>query len=132
MNIETVTGNIMKEYSGSNIHRQVLMQLAYLKYWVDAEIENEERCKKLGIPYTPSRRKWEDISLYNAYKREIEKNGDKNLLVMVNMDKEKYRTKGIQPFARRYVHMSYGTYFLVHRTEHAEILLREDEAEIVR
>lgn len=132
MNIETVKENIMNEYADKNIHKQVLMQLAHLKYWVIAELENEERAKKLGIPYNSSNRKYDDIYEYKEYEKEIEKNGDKNLLVMVNMNKENYQTKGIKPFARRYVHMSYGTYFLVHRTEFSEILVKEDEVEIVR
>ena len=132
MNIDVVTEDVMKEYADKNIHEQVLMQLAYLKYWVIAEEESKERSKRIGVPYTPSRRRSTDIYEYNEYKKEIEKNGDKNLLVMVNMNKENYRTKGITPFARRYVHISYGTYFLVHRTECAEILLREDEVEVVK
>lgn len=133
MNIETVREEIIKEYTDKNIHKQVLMQLAYLKYWVLAEEENEKRCENIHIPYTPSRRRGEDIYQYNEYVKEIEKNGDKNLLVMVNMNKENYRTKGITPFARRNVYMSYGTYFLIHRTEDgAEILLREDEVDVVK
>jgi hypothetical protein len=116
------------------IHEQVQEQLEYLKYWVDSEIENERRCKKLNIPYTPSNRKWLDIQLYNEYKAEIEKNGDKNLLVMIKLDgKQKKHTnmRGIYPFAKREVSMSYGTYFLVHRTEHAEVLFTMEEVEVV-
>ena len=67
------------------VHGQVARQLAYLKSCVDVEIEDEKICKKLNVPYTPSNRKWENISLYEEYKREVEKNGDKNLLVMVKM-----------------------------------------------
>lgn len=106
------------------IHEQVQKQLAYLKMWVDADIEAERRCKQWGIPYTPSRRKWEDISLYEDYKREIEKNGDKNLLVMVRMNGEDgINMYGTYPFARRYVHQDY----LVHRTQHGtEIFIREE------
>ena len=96
MNIETVKENIMNEYADKNIHKQVLMQLAHLKYWVIAELENEERAKKLGIPYNSSNRKYDDIYEYKEYEKEIEKNGDKNLLVMVNMNKENYQTKGIK------------------------------------
>ena len=48
------------------------------------------------------------------------------------MNMENYRTKGITPFARREAHISYGTYFLVHRTKHAEILSREDEVEVIK
>ena len=132
MNIETVREDIMEEYADKNIHKQVLMQLAYLKYLVLAEEENEKRCEKIHISYIPSRRRNENIYQYNEYVKEIEKNGDKNLLVMVNMNKENYRTKGITPFARREVNMSYGTYFLVHRTEHAEILFREDEVDVIK
>ena len=105
------------------VHEQVQKQLEYLKRWVDAEAESEANCKKWGIPYTPSRRKWEDISLYEDYKREIEKNGDENLLVMVGMNGEDgINMYGTYPFARRYVHQDY----LVHRTQHGtEVLIRE-------
>lgn len=111
------------------LHEQVQKQLNYLKYWVDAEVENERRCKEWGIPYTPSRRKWEDISLYEEYKREIEKNGDKNLLVMVKMwGEDGINMYGTYPFARRYVHKPY----LVYRNEYGgEVLLREDEVKII-
>ena len=109
------------------IHEQVRKQLEHLKYWVDAEIENERRCKAWNIPYTPSRRKWEDISLYEDYKKEVEKNGDKNLLVMVKMNGD--HMYGVYPFARRYAYEPY----LVHRTAHGtEILLREDEVTTIK
>lgn len=108
------------------IHEQVRMQLEYLKAWVDSEIEQEKMCKKWNIPYTPSRRKWEDIDLYQDYKREIEKNGDKNLLVMVKIWGD--GMYGTYPFARRYVDKPY----LVYRNEYGgETLLREDEVEVV-
>ena len=111
------------------IHEQVKKQLEHLKYWVDAEVEEEKRCQKWNIPYTPSRRKWLDIALYEAYKLEIKNNGDKNLLVMVRMNGEDgINMRGVYPFARRYVDKNY----LVYRTEHgAEILLKEDEVKIV-
>lgn len=108
------------------IHEQVKRQLEYLKYWVDAEVEHEKRCKEWGIHYEPSRRKWEDIALYEEYKREVEKNGDKNLLVMVKMWGD--GMYGTYPFARRYVHEPY----LVHRNKYGgEVLLREDEVEVI-
>ena len=112
------------------VHEQVARQLAHLKSCVDAEIESEKRCKEWNIPYTPSRRKWEDISLYEEYKREVEKNGDKNLLVMVKMNGEDgIRIYGVRPFARRYVHEEY----LVHRDSYGgEILLRESEAKVLK
>lgn len=112
------------------IHEQVRKQLEHLKYWVDAEVEAEERCKNWVIPYNPSRRKWEDISLYEEYKREVEQHGDKNLLVMVKMNGEGgINMHGIYPFARRYVYEPY----LVHRTVYGtEILLREDEINVVK
>lgn len=115
------------------MHEQVQQQLDYLKYLVDIEIKQEERCKKLGIRYTPSIRKWIDIDNYNEYKKEIERNGDKNLIVMVKINGKTSLSYGkILPFAKREVHMSYGTYFLVHRTKDgAELLMREDEAEVV-
>lgn len=112
------------------VHEQVELQLKHLKYWVDAEVKSEERCRKWNIPYTPSRRKWEDIELYNEYKREVEKNGDKNLLVMVKMNGEDgVNIYGVRPFARRYVHQDY----LVHRTVHGgEILCREDNVTVIK
>ena len=112
------------------IHEQVKKQLEHLKYWVDAEVKHEEDCKRWGIPYTPSRRKWEDLELYEAYKREVEKNGDKNLLVMIKMNGEDgINIYGVRPFARRYVNQNY----LVHRTVHGgEILLREDKVKVVK
>lgn len=105
------------------VHEQVQKQLEYLKRWVDAEVESEANCKKWGIPYTPSRRKWEDIELYEDYKREIEKNGDKNLLVMVKMRGEDgIHMYGTYPFARRYVNQDY----LVYRPQPGtEVLIRE-------
>ena len=111
------------------IHEQVQRQLEHLKYWVDAEVKHEEDCKKWGIRYTPSRRKWEDIELYEAYKKEVEKNGDKNLLVMVKMwGEDGINMYGTYPFARRYVREEY----LVRRTQYGtEILCKESEANIV-
>lgn len=112
------------------IHEQVQMQLDYLKMWVDAEIEDEIRHKEWNIPYTPSNRKWADISQYEEYKREVEQNGDKNLLVMVRMKGEHgINMYGVYPFARRYIH---HRELLVHRTKYAEVLFREDEVEIVK
>jgi hypothetical protein len=110
------------------IHEQVRKQLQYLKCLVDGEVEMEQRCKEWGIRYTPSRRKWEDIDNYERYKREVETNGDKNLLAMVDMRNEHdINMYGIYPFARRYVHEEY----LVHRTGHGtEIMLRESNAKL--
>jgi hypothetical protein len=112
------------------IHEQVKRQLAYLKYWVDAEIKNEEDCKNWGIRYTPSNTKWKDIERYEAYKKEVEKNGDKNLLVMVKMRGEDgINMYGTYPFARRYVNEEY----LIHRTEYgSEVLCRESKVNVVR
>lgn len=112
------------------VHEQVARQLAHLKSWVDAEIEAEKRCKEWNIPYTPSRRKWEDISLYEEYKREVEKNDDKNLLVMVKMwGDDGINMYGTYPFARRYVHEEY----LVYRSEYgSEVLLKESEAKVLK
>ena len=113
-----------------NIHEQVKKQLEYLKYLVDSEIKNEEDCKEWGIPYTPSRRKYENISLYNEYKKEIERNGDKNLLVIVELNGNGNSTLyGVYPFAKRYVCEDY----LVHRFEHGgELLFREDEVKQIK
>ena len=84
----------------------------------------------MGIPYIPSRRKWIDVSIYEEYKREVEKNGDKNLLVMVKLHGEDgINMYGTYPFARRYVHENY----LVHRTvDGIEILLKEDAVEVIK
>ena len=113
------------------IHEQVQWQLDYLKSWVDAEKDNEKRCKEWGIPYTPSRNKWQCIENYEEYKREIEANGDKNLLVMVNM-KGEFCMHGIYPFARRYVSSKYGEYYLKHRTKSgSDILVKESEVEVI-
>jgi hypothetical protein len=112
-----------------NIHEQVRMQLEYLKSSVDGEIEREARCKELGITYTPSRRRQINIDNYEMYKEEIEKNGDKNLLVMVYLNGEDgIRMYGTYPFARRYKNEGY----LVHKNEYGtRFLLHEDEARIV-
>lgn len=113
------------------IHKQVQMQLDHLKCWVDNEKEMEERCKKSNISYNPSRRKWENIEQYEAYKKEVEQNGDKNLLVKIRMKGEGgISMYGVYPFARRYIH---PRELLVYRTKHgAEVLLKEDDVEIIR
>lgn len=109
------------------IHEQIKKQLDYLKSWVDGEKENETRCKEWGIPYTPSRTKWQEIENYERYKKEVESNGDKNLLVLVNMGGE-FNMWGVYPFARRYVNEDY----LVYRNKHGgEILLRKDEVKVI-
>ena len=112
-----------------NIHKQVEMQLEYLKYWVEMERKNEEDCKRWGIPYTPSRRKWTNKDNYELYKEEVEKNGDKNLLLMVRLNGEDgIGMYGVYPFARRYKNEK----CLIHRTEYgAEILLNEETAKII-
>ena len=131
MNIDDIRKDIIITYSDKNIHEQVLLQLAYLKYWVLSEEKHKERCNRIRVPYTPSRRKDEyEYNEYNEYKKELEKNGDKNLLVMV-----KEKDGRIVPYAKREVYRSYGTYFLIHRFKHSdgysEILCREDEVEII-
>lgn len=86
------------------VHEQVKMQLNCLMSRVKYEEEEEMRCKKTNSQYIPSRRKWADQIEYEEYKNEIEKNGDKNLLVMIKLTKEDghYRTETL-PFARRRV-----------------------------
>lgn len=115
------------------MHEQVQKQLDFLKSLVDGEEKRKEDCKKWNITYTPSRRKWVDIDNYNEYKREIEKNGDKNLLVMAKFNMNDCTLCGkILPFARREAHMSFGTYFLIHRTEDdCHLLMDESSAEII-
>ena len=112
------------------VHEQVRKQLEYLKLWVDDEEKNEKQCKEWGIPYTPSRTKWQNIRNYERYKEEIEKNGDKNLLIMVKMNGEnRINMYGIYPFAKRYVDENY----LVHRNEHGgEILFKKDEVKVIK
>lgn len=116
------------------IHEQVKKQFEYLKSLVDSEKKREEQCKKWNITYEPSRRKWVNIDDYEEYKKEIEKNGDRNLLVMVHLNgNDGINMYGTYPFARRYVDMRYGDYFLVHRNNSGgELLFMESEAEIIR
>lgn len=116
------------------INKQIQQQLDYLKYLVDMEVNEKKNSDKWNLPYTPSRRKWLDIENYNEYLKEIEKNGEKNLLVMVKLNMDGCKLNGeILPFARREAHMSYGTYFLIHRTKNgADILVMENEAEIIK
>lgn len=113
------------------IHEQVLNQLEHLKSLVDAEKRLEEKCSVWGIPYTPSNRKQEDIELYEDYKREIERNGDKNLLIVARLkgDYSYGLDRAITyAFARRYVYDD----CLVHRfAGGGELLLREDQVKKV-
>lgn len=113
------------------IHEQVQMQLDYLKLWVDDEEKNRKQCEEWNIPYVPSNRKWKNERQYRMYAKEIEENGDKNLLVMVRLKGDGgINMYGIYPFARRYAD---DWELLVHRTEAgAEILFRRDEVEIVK
>ena len=105
------------------IHEQVLKQLEYLKSLVDNEIENEKNCKEWGISYIPSNRKYENIRLYNEYKTEIEKYGDKRLLIKARMN------GNIYCFARRYIYESY----LVYRCKNgAEIFVKEEDVQIIK
>lgn len=109
------------------VHEQVKMQLAHLKYLVDAETKRKEECDMWGIKYTPSNRKWADIELYKAYKDEVERNGDKNLIVMVKLCGDGgLNMYGTYPFARRYVHEEH----LVYRDGCGEVLLKEGEVKV--
>lgn len=115
----------MSDNKNYEIHEQVRKQLAYLKSLVDEENKRKERCLEWDIPYVPSRRKYEDICLYNEYKKEIECNGDKNLLVMARLNDTMY---GVYPFARRYA----GECYFVHRCENGgKILCTEDELNLI-
>lgn len=127
MNFQVVADDVLKEYAGKGVHRQVLLQLAYLRYLVFCEEERKENCKKWGVPYSPSRCAGEDRENYTSYKREVDLNGDKNLLVMVDMKYTDLHATGVRPFARRKTRMSFGTSFLIHRSGQCDILLREDE-----
>lgn len=112
------------------IHEQVQKQLNKLKASVDYEKKEEEMCKRNGWTYTPSRRKWEDINNYEAYKAEIEKNGDKNLLVMVKLNGDWVNMYGVYPFARRYVGESYLVHYCTDGTG-TELLCKDYDVEIV-
>lgn len=114
----------------NTVHEQVQKQLEYLKLLVDGEKEREKRHKEMNIPYEPSRTKWVDIDNYENYKKEIEKNGDERLLLMVKLKGDgNTNLYGVYPFARRYVYEDY----LVHRFKHGgEFLMTEDEANIVQ
>lgn len=115
----------MSDNKNYEIHEQVRRQLDYLKSLVDEENKIEKRCLELGIPYIPSRRKYENIYLYNEYKKEIECNGDKNLLVIARLNDVTY---GKYPFARRYV----GECYFVYRCENGgKILCTEEELNLI-
>ena len=106
------------------LNEQVQKQLEHLKYLVDGEVEREKSCKEWGIPYTPSRTKYYNIDTYNNYKNEIEKNGDKNLIVKVNFTNgSQINLFGIYSFARRYINEPY----LVYRINTNDILINENE-----
>lgn len=109
------------------IHEQIQKQLEYLKTWVDGEEKHKKDCEDWKIPYTPSNRKWEDERQYKEYLKEIETNGDKNLLVMVKMQSD--GMYGVYPFARRYAD---DWEHLVYRTKHGtEILVKRSDCIIV-
>lgn len=117
------------------VHEQVQKQLEHLKSLVDGEAEEERRCKAWDVSYTPSRTKRDNIAQYEAYQKEIEKNGDKNLLVWVRLKGEDgLNMRGVYPFAKRYVEPNrQGEYYLTHRTSPgAEILCRDSQVEIVK
>ena len=113
------------------IHEQVQKQLDYLKSWVDGEEKHKQKCEEWNLPYIPSTRKWENERQYKEYLNEIEKNGDKNLLVMVRMrGNDVINMYGIYPFVRRYAD---DWEHLIYRTEHGtDILLKRSEVEIVK
>lgn len=108
--------NEMKE--SMNIHPQVQMQLDYLR-------RNAEDKYNKG-----SRREYENIDNYKWYQKEIDTNGDKNLLVKGKL-KDPYQFRdmfGVQPFARRYKNSD----LLVHRTARgSEILVNIEEIDVV-
>lgn len=116
------------------IDEQVLKQLEYLKLLVDCEIKHEADCKKWEIPYEPSRRKRTDICEYEYYKKEIDKNGDKNLLVigkLIGIGSGVHTTLDgkIFHFARRYV----GSNLLVHKLKNgADLFVSKDDIEIIK
>lgn len=88
------------------IHEKVQERLNYLKSLVDGQEEHRQNCKNWGLPWIPPMTYGLNICNYENYLKEIEKNGDKNLLVWV--DVSEYKTSsgfrpygyGIQPFVR--------------------------------
>ena len=113
------------------IHEQVEKQLDYLKSCVDGEEKRKQECKEWNLPYIPSTRKWENERQYKEYLNEIEKNGDKNLIVMVRMKgNDGINMFGVFPFVRRYAD---DLEHLVYRTKHGtEILYKRSEVEIIK
>lgn len=110
----------MKENMPNNnndIHPQVLMQLEYLRG--NAESEHNKG----------SRREYENIYDYKEYQKEIDRNGDKNLLVMGKFqDPYQFRMFGVKPFARRYK----DSELLVHRPgTGGDVLVRIEDINVV-
>ena len=119
------------------IHPQVQLQLQYLKDWVDGEAREKQLCEKWDIPYSRSRTADENEYEYEMYRREIENNGDKNLLVYVKV-KTDYG-HDIVPYARRYITSDYKRGLLVHRFDRSNAseplvkdLVKEDDVEIIK
>ena len=81
--------------------------------------------KNGGLPYEPSRRKLTNEKEYNDYLKEIEINGDKNLLIMVELHGENNTNMyGVYPFVKRSVNNDEN---LIYRTEYGtEILIHKE------
>ena len=114
----------------NKVHEQVQKQLENLKSWVDGEEKHKKECKEWNLPYIPSNRKEENERQYKEYLEEIEKNGDKNLIVKVKMKgNDGINMYGIYTFVRRYAD---DYEHLIYRTENGvEILLKRSKVEIV-
>ena len=112
------------------IHEQVQKQLNYLKCRVEGEKKREMTCKEWGLPYEPSRRKLTDEKEYNDYLKEIEINGDKNLLIMVELHGEDNTNMyGVYPFVKRSINNENN---LIYRTKYgAEILIQKNKHKVI-
>lgn len=112
------------------IHEQIQKQLNYLKSIVEGEKKREKNCKEWGLPYEPSRRKFTNEKEYNDYLKEIEINGDKNLLIMVELHGEDNTNMyGVYPFVKRSVNNDEN---LIYRTEYGtEILIQKSKHKVI-
>ena len=85
---------MMEKYRGFTIQENKIEctykeeKFTVTNYLVYKEVDGEEKrkkdCEEWKIPYTPSNRKWENERQYKEYLKEIETNGDKNLLQSIN------------------------------------------------
>ena len=112
------------------IHEQVQKQLNYLKYRVENEKKREITCNKWGLPYEPSRRKLTNEKEYNDYLKEVNTNGDKNLIVMIELHGEdNINMYGVYPFVKRSINNENN---LIYRTKYGtEILIQKNKNKVI-